>query len=483
MLPRTLLSRFLLTAGLILAALLLPAAPVAAAPEIAAPFRAYYAAHEGLRVLGHPLSGLHQVGDCPAQIFEKGRIEDHRMEVQDPAWAFMYGRLTAELMVLQPQGAVSGTRLTYGDLARAADPQARHPMPDNFRGGTLALPDSHAVFVPFDPWLRPAPGYAVPDYFWAYMNRRDLFPGGWLHDIGLPMTALFYTQVPKNGISREIVVQAFERSVLSYDPLNPAGWQVERGNIGADALATPLRPTAISIPTADSRVMLPLHLLARLGQPADAVTAVLQWQDGTQLTNSFTLLRGEDGQGLLIGNLDWINQLQPPQPRTQPASLEIRSAAGAVLARQPLIVVSANDADTQAIQVYWSISGTDDMVQPQTRRILRTTRPGTAALEELLWGPPAISQVGFRTALPTPEQVLSYPGRAPGWGPRVVLRSLAIVDGVATADFSQELKSYGGGSTRVHLIREQITRTLRQFPTVREVRIAIEGQTDGVLEP
>jgi spore germination protein GerM len=33
------------------------------------------------------------------------------------------------------------------------------------------------------------------------------------------------------------------------------------------------------------------------------------------------------------------------------------------------------------------------------------------------------------------------------------------------------------------LIREQITQTLRQFATVREVRIAIEGRTEGVLEP
>lgn len=79
--------------------------------------------------------------------------------------------------------------------------------------------------------------------------------------------------------------------------------------------------------------------------------------------------------------------------------------------------------------------------------------------------------------------MLSYPGREPGWGPRVTLRSLTIVDGVATAGFSKELNAYGGGSLRVMLIRQQIRQTLLQFPTVREVRIAIEGQTEGVLEP
>jgi len=58
-----------------------------------------------------------------------------------------------------------------------------------------------------------------------------------------------------------------------------------------------------------------------------------------------------------------------------------------------------------------------------------------------------------------------------------------IQDGVALADFSRELRAYGGGSLRVMLIRQQIARTLLEFPTVREVVIAIEGETEGVLEP
>jgi spore germination protein GerM len=65
----------------------------------------------------------------------------------------------------------------------------------------------------------------------------------------------------------------------------------------------------------------------------------------------------------------------------------------------------------------------------------------------------------------------------------VKLRSLAIENGVATADFSPELRAYGGGSARVQQIRAQITRTLLQFPTVREVRIAVAGQIEGVLQP
>jgi len=43
--------------------------------------------------------------------------------------------------------------------------------------------------------------------------------------------------------------------------------------------------------------------------------------------------------------------------------------------------------------------------------------------------------------------------------------------------------AYGGGAARIGLIRQQITRTLQQFSTVREVRIAIEGDVAGALQP
>jgi spore germination protein GerM len=119
----------------------------------------------------------------------------------------------------------------------------------------------------------------------------------------------------------------------------------------------------------------------------------------------------------------------------------------------------------------------------ETRRVPKTVRIGTAALEELLSGPRPGGLAGFTTAIPTPDEVLSYAGRAPDWRPRVMLRSLAIENGVATADFSPELRAYGGGAARVQLIRDQITRTLLQFPTVHTVRIAIAEQTEGVLQP
>ncbi len=93
-------------------------------------------------------------------------------------------------------------------------------------------------------------------------------------------------------------------------------------------VATPIPPQvpAILIPEQGKQVMLPLHMLARLGQPGEQITADLVWQDGTKLSHFFTLLKGEDGRGLLAANLDWVNMLQPPEPKTQPATLYLRDA-------------------------------------------------------------------------------------------------------------------------------------------------------------
>src|SRR6266545_93820 len=158
----------------------------------------------------------------------------------------MYGRLTAELIERAGQTIISGTSLTYADLRRYRDPRQRRPAPESFPGGIAATDDG--IFIPYDAQLHPASGYIVQPYFWAYMTRADLFPAGWLHDIGLPLTEAFKTRTYKNGQLHEITMQAFERAVLTYDPLNLVEWQVERGNIGADAVRLLPPANTIEVP-------------------------------------------------------------------------------------------------------------------------------------------------------------------------------------------------------------------------------------------
>ncbi len=227
--------RLLLGLGLAIALLsLMPWTPVYALTDsyVGRAFRNFYETHDGIRLLGVPQAGIRKVNGYPAQYFEKGRLEDHQADTKDPAWRMMYGRVTAELMERAPDNLANSTNLTYADLRRAS--AERQPVPAGFTSGAVAV--EGGVFVPLDAHLRAAPGYVVPDVFWSYINRPELFPGGWLHDVGLPLSNVVTAQTTKHGARRTITMQAFERTILTFDPQNPAGWQVERGNIGSDAL-------------------------------------------------------------------------------------------------------------------------------------------------------------------------------------------------------------------------------------------------------
>jgi sporulation and spore germination protein len=294
------------------------------------------------------------------------------------------------------------------------------------------------------------------------------------------MTDAFQVKAYKNGVLHELTIQAFERTVLTNDPRNPPDWQIERGNIGADAVRLLPPLNTIEIPAPGARVTLPLHVLARAGRPGESLTATLRWADGTRLIRTSAVLQGEDSRGVLLDCLDLPPDYQPRQPWTQSAQLEISDGRGAILARQSIILLHLDDPDTREVKLYWVV---DAHLKAEVRRIPKTSALDRAAVEELLWGPGVYNAAGFTTMLPTPEQVLAFPGRTADWGPRVVLRSLRLVDGIAIADFSKELRAYGGGSLRASLIHGQITRTLLQFPQVRDVRITIEGERDQALEP
>jgi hypothetical protein len=247
---------------------------------------------------------------------------------------------------------------------------------------------------------------------------------------------------------------------------------------GTSPLSTPSRDP-VEMPAPGAVVTLPLHILARVGEAGQAVTATLRWVDGTELSETFTTLAQPEGGGLLVDSLDWQTEGQPPQPATQAASLTLTGPAGETLAERDLTVLQVEEPAVQLIDLYWVLGETLESEQ----RPVVWEDDLAVALEELLWGPPPRNLAGFDTALPTPEEVLDYPGRQPDWGVRVRLLGLTVEDGLATVDFSPEMQAYGGGSMRVEMIRAQIERTLLQFPEVDEVHIAVAGETEGVLQP
>jgi hypothetical protein len=199
-------------------------------------FLPYYVSHDGLRILGNTVSVPTFYAGRFAQYFEKGRMEDSLGESNDPNWQFQYGLLVDEMQTSRAPLPVGGevSTVDYAMINARAQEALRIPPPAGFTGGTMTNSDQ-TVFVPYSQALRPAPGHNVAQGFWSYMNRQDIFPGGWLHDIGLPMTEPIAAVVTKGAqANRSIVIQVFQRTILTYDPMNPPDFQIERANVGTD---------------------------------------------------------------------------------------------------------------------------------------------------------------------------------------------------------------------------------------------------------
>jgi hypothetical protein len=86
----------------------------------------------------------------------------------------------------------------------------------------------------------PETGHNIPQVFWDFLNARGPVGSGqqndvlvdWVFAMGYPVSEPYWTKVKVGGVERDVLVQAFQRRVLTYTPTNPEGWKVEMGNVG-----------------------------------------------------------------------------------------------------------------------------------------------------------------------------------------------------------------------------------------------------------
>jgi len=85
--------------------------------------------------------------------------------------------------------------------------------------------------------------HTVASVFWEFMNSNGtVYQNGNYVDAmlfdnpfyatGYPLTEAYWTNVLVGGVQKQVLVQVFERRVLTYTPSNPDGWKVEAGNVG-----------------------------------------------------------------------------------------------------------------------------------------------------------------------------------------------------------------------------------------------------------
>lgn len=128
---------------------------------------------------------------------------------------------------------------------------------------------------------------------------------------------------------------------------------------------------------------------------------------------------------------------------------------------------------TTTVRIYFPNSQLDQSMScskvfPLERVIPYTQAVGQTTLAELLKGPTQKeTSLGYATHIPQGTTV----------------KKLRIEKGVAYVDFSEQLDKNIAGSCTVSAIRSQITETLKQFPTVQEVIISVNGNSTEILQP
>jgi plastocyanin len=261
------------------------------------------------------------------QYYDKGRMEitDPQSNPADP-WYVTSGLLTRELISGRLQlgdntfdvtgqparvavaGDASNTFPTYANLQSWID----HPASDSTgQPVTTALTpagqssysgdvsDGETVISHYVTYAGPGGqpiGYNIPRGFWDFMHQSGpIYVNGsltqaspfyqWEFVLGYPIGEPFWAQVTLAGQPTWVMIQPFERRVLTYTPSNPANWRVEMGNIGQHYYTW--RYQQLSTPVAATTVELGdfYYLPATLSVPAG--TEVV-WSVVGQRTNSVT---------------------------------------------------------------------------------------------------------------------------------------------------------------------------------------------------
>lgn len=102
------------------------------------------------------------------------------------------------------------------------------------------------------------------------------------------------------------------------------------------------------------------------------------------------------------------------------------------------------------------------------REIPKTESIAMVAMKELLKGP-------------TDEEKIN--GYITNINSGVIVQKLTIENSIAKVDFDEQLEYQVGGSCKTSAIIAQIEQTLKQFPTVNDVIISINGETEAILQP
>jgi hypothetical protein len=275
-----------------------------------------------------------QYADAPGgmrdvQYFDKSRMElTHKTATDNGLWSVTNGLLAEELISgrmqvgdTQFQDRAPSTINIAGDLDDQNGPTyatfnglLTAPAVDNgeritarvARNGTVTADLSLATYGVTAAQHVQVPGidHQIASPFWSYMNSsgivyvdqqyvvEPLFQNPY-YATGYPITEAYWATIKVNNHQQDVLTQCFERRCLTYTPGNPAGWQVEMGNIGRHYYAwrygvveqAPSAPTGVTLSISN-----PTDCTISNGVATEcAYTLTLSWKDTSTNESGFTI--------------------------------------------------------------------------------------------------------------------------------------------------------------------------------------------------
>ncbi len=189
-------------------------------------------------------------------------FDKSRMEINDPQgdraspWFVTNGLLVREMLAGQVQTGDKTTTaqaaptvplagetpnsiaVTYAAIGRVASLTPGQNKAQDRSGTMITATIDRDGAIANEPWLdgaaryghyEPTLGHNVADVFWKWLGTQ---PVDWIYAVGYPLSEPYWTSARINGEDVWVLVQAFERRVLTFVPTADAGWQIEAGNVG-----------------------------------------------------------------------------------------------------------------------------------------------------------------------------------------------------------------------------------------------------------
>jgi phosphate/phosphite/phosphonate ABC transporter binding protein len=213
-------------------------------------------------------------GTRKVQYFDKSRMEinDPKANANDPFYV-TNGLLTVELISGKMQTGKNSYETSYpANIPLASDnndtnaptyasftliannPLGDHPAMDN-TGKPIALQVNKAGIVSRGPqfekygakygFYNAETKHNIADVFWTFLNQSGPVMGAdgkqttaklsdpWFYTTGYAISEPYWANVKISGKQEDVLIQLFERRVLTYVPSFAQEWRVQMGNIGA----------------------------------------------------------------------------------------------------------------------------------------------------------------------------------------------------------------------------------------------------------